>query len=80
MVSGVDGGPEANVDSLQAGWTSEGSHEPVVDAAKVVVVHAWEQANGITRHIVGHTDGTSECVCVCAQQNFKCLLPHANQH
>ena len=36
----VDGVSETDVDTLHAGGTGKGTHEPVVNATKVVEMHA----------------------------------------
>ena len=60
-----DCAPERQVDWLHAGGTGEGPHEPVVNAADVVEVHAREKPNGITDYKLHHTYWAPVCVCVC---------------
>ena len=47
-----------DVDSFHARGAGERAHEPVVDAAHVVVVHAGEETDWLPDDKVKHTDGT----------------------
>ena len=60
-----DCAPERQVDWLHAGGTGEGPHEPVINAADVVEVHARKETNGITDYKLHHTYWAPVCVCVC---------------
>lgn len=53
---GLIGRQQSGVHRLHAGWTGEGSHEPVVYAVHVVDVHAGQEPNGVTIDKVHHAD------------------------
>ena len=57
---GFVGGQQSGVDWLHAGGTSEGAHEPVVNALSVVRVHAGKVAQPVPYHKLPHTNHTSE--------------------
>ena len=51
---------ECCVDRLHARGTREGSHEPVIDAVRVVRVHAGQVPDAVANHKFDHTYHTSE--------------------
>ncbi len=53
------GDEQRGVHRLHAGWAGEGAHEPVVDAVRVVGVHAGEVADAVADHELDHADDTS---------------------
>lgn len=46
--------PQCDVHWLHAGGAGEGAHEPVVNAAEVVEVHAREEADGLANNKLHH--------------------------
>ena len=50
---------KSRVDWLHAGRAGEGSHEPVIDAVRVVRVHAGQVRDAVANHKFDHTYHTS---------------------
>lgn len=57
---GLVGGEQGGIHGLHAGWTGEGSHQPVVYTVHVVDVHARQESDRVSINKVQHTDHTSE--------------------
>ena len=51
---GLIGDEKGGVDGLHAGGAGEGPHEPVVDAVRVVGMHAGQVADPIPDHKLDH--------------------------
>ena len=51
-------GQKRRIDRLQAGWTDETSHQPLIHAVHVKEVHTRQVANLFVQQKVAHTDRT----------------------
>lgn len=54
VLVGLVAGQQGSIDWLHAAWTGEAAHQPVIDAALMISMHAGQVTDGVAHNELHH--------------------------